>query len=145
MTEPRRPAIRPNAMADRILGLALAFVLAACSGATASPTPQPTPRPTPTPVGSPVSNPQEAAALVLATNPLFSDARQLDPDLIGQSRWWAASPLADGGYTIEVTVGWGDCPSGCINRHVWTFEVTADGTITLAGETGDEVPQPLPE
>jgi len=68
----------------------------------------------------------------------------LTPDVIGASKWWVATPIEDGGYTIELTVGWGDCPAGCINRHVWTFTVAADGTATLVKESGDEVPTTLP-
>ncbi|NJD27591.1 MAG: hypothetical protein FIA92_04770 [Chloroflexi bacterium] len=91
-----------------------------------------------------MTNPQEAAALVIATNPLFAGAMELNPDLVGQSTWWTSSSLPDGGYRIEMTVGWGDCPAGCINRHVWTFDVVPDGTVTLVEETGDEVPPSLP-
>jgi hypothetical protein len=91
-----------------------------------------------------VTNPQEAAALVLATNPLFQGAVQQDPDLIGQSKWWTASPTPDGGFVIELIVGWGDCPAGCIERHVWTFEVSPEGDVELISESGDEVPSDLP-
>jgi hypothetical protein len=137
-----------NGIVRRAIGsLALAAAFAACGGAaapTSSPTPAPTERATPTPVAGPVGTAREAAALVLATNPLFADARELDPNLIGQSAWWASRPLEGGGYEIEVTVGWGDCPAGCINRHVWTFEVKPDGAVALVGETGDAVPGVLP-
>jgi hypothetical protein len=37
-------------------------------------------------------------------------------------------------------VGWGDCPSGCIDEHTWTFAVTPAGDVGLIGEDGDEVP-----
>jgi hypothetical protein len=131
-------------MRTLIVIAACAAVLAACAGPAATPSPEPTPQPTPTPVGAPVSNAEEAAALVIATDPRFAGTTQLNPDVIGASRWWTSSPLSDGGFRIEVTIGWGDCPAGCINRHVWTYDVTADGAITLGSETGDEVPAVLP-
>jgi hypothetical protein len=124
--------------------LAVAVVVAACGSPSSSPSPEPTQRPTPTPVGAPVSNAEEAAALVIATDPRFTGTTMLNPDAIGASRWWTSSPLPDGGFRIELTIGWGDCPAGCINRHVWTYDVSADGTITPVSESGDEVPAVLP-
>lgn len=130
-------------MALPALALALA-TLAACGGGLASPTPAATTLPTPTPVAAKVASPADAAALVIATNPMFSGATELTPDIIGASRYWEATPLAAGGYTIVMTVGWGDCPAGCIERHVWTYDVAADGGLELVSEVGDEVPQDLP-
>lgn len=122
--------------------LLVAALVAACAGAAT--TPEPTPKPTPTPVGPPVTNPTEAAARVLATDPRFAGAMEYSADVIGASKWWTASPLEGGGYTIEVTIGWGDCPAGCIERHVWTYEVGPDGTVKLVSESGPEVPPVLP-
>ena len=127
-----------------------ARVLAACSGGAASlaPTPGPTPttspRPTPTPVAARVSSPGDAASIVIASDPRFAGAIELTSDIIGASKWWKAEPLAGGGYRVELTIGWGDCPAGCINRHVWTFDVDATGSLTLVSETGDPVPSTLP-
>ena len=45
---------------------------------------------------------------------------------------------------MKLTIGWGDCPAGCIERHVWTFDVDANGGLTLVSESGDEVPTDLP-
>jgi hypothetical protein len=127
-------------------GLLLVLAIVACAGAGAGPSPTPVPslRPTPTPVGATVATPQDAATLVIASDPRFAGTTELNPDIIGASRWWTASPLAGGGYTIELTIGWGDCMAGCIERHVWTYEVRPDGTVTKVGETGDEVPADLP-
>lgn len=36
--------------------------------------------------------------------------------------------------------GWGDCPSGCINRHYWLFQVKFDGTVEFIGSYGDPLP-----
>lgn len=128
------------------IGLSVALLLAACAtgAATPSPNPSPSPRPTPTPITAPVSTPEGAAALVIATNPQFAGAMPLTPDVIGASKWWTATPLAGGGYEIVLTIGWGDCPAGCINKHIWTFNVAPEGTVNLVSETGDPVPADLP-
>lgn len=127
-------------------GLLCVAFLAACGPAAApSPSPQPSVRPTPTPIAAPVTTPAEAAALVIATNPLFAGAMPLTPDVIGASKWWVATPIAAGGFTIALTIGWGDCQAGCIDRHVWTFEVQADGRLALVSETGEPLPANLPD
>lgn len=132
----------------RALSLAaslLVATLAACSAAGApTPTPVPTVRPTPTPIVARVSSPADAAALVIATNRIFSGTIELRPDVIGASRWWTATALPSGGYRVELTIGWGDCMAGCIERHVWTFDVDANGAVKLVSETGDSVPSDLP-
>ena len=135
----RRAAVAPAAAF-------LVITLAACGPATGSPsiTPPGTTRPTPTPVAADVASPADAAALVIATNELFAGAQRLDPNVIGASRWWEASPLPGGGYAVEITIGWGDCPAGCIDRHVWSYEVAPDGRVELVGETGPELPARIP-
>ncbi len=122
----------------------LALTAAACgtaggagSPSPAAPSPAPTVRPTPTPIAATVASPEDAAALVIATDPRFAGAIQLTPDLIGASKWWIAKPLAEGGYQIELTVGSGDCQAGCIEKHTWTFEVDPEGRIQLVTETDD--------
>lgn len=69
------------------------------------------------------------------TDPLFDTFGPLNPDVIGLDRWWETQPL-DGtvpptGWTVRFTAGWGDCQAGCIDRHSWTWNVTADGTVTF--------------
>ena len=129
-----------------LAGTLALLVLAACgpAGAAPSPTPVATIRPTPTPIAAKVASPEDAATLVIATNPIFAGAAKQDPELIGASKWWTATPTADGGYQVEITVGWGDCMAGCIERHVWTYNVAADGTLELIAEQGDDVPSDLP-
>jgi hypothetical protein len=135
---------RPR-LAILALTLTAATALAACGpGVSPAPTPSPTPQPTPTPVAASVESPEDAASLVIATNPVFAGAIELTPDIIGASTYWESEALDDGGYRIVMTVGWGDCPAGCINRHVWTYEVAADGQLELVGETGDDLPADLP-
>lgn len=124
----------------------LSSVIFAACGAAATPTPSPAPsiRPTPTPVAAPVKTPADAATRVIASDPLFDGAMEQSSELIGASKWWTATEAAAGGYTVVLTVGWGDCPAGCIDRHVWTFDVKADGSVALVSETGEPVPSVLP-
>ena len=131
-------------LASTLVAAILVTVIAGCSAAGSSPSPVPTTRPSPTPIVVPVSSAADAAALVIATDPRFAGAIQLTPDLIGGSKYWKAEQLPGGGYRIELTLGWGDCPAGCIERHVWTFEVDANGGVKLISETGDPVPSDLP-
>jgi hypothetical protein len=93
--------------------------------------------PGPTQIPTDVSSPEAAAALVIASDPRFEGAIEMTPDVIGASKWWAARVLQDGAYRITLTVGWGDCQSGCINQHTWAFRVTATGDVTLLEESGD--------
>jgi hypothetical protein len=129
--------------------LAVLLVVSACgtdvgsSPGSSSPVPTPSASlsaPTPTPISAEVTSPADAAALVIATDPRFEGAIALTPDVIGASRWWEGAALADGAYRITLTIGWGDCPAGCINQHTWAFRVTADGQVTLLEESGDPVP-----
>ena len=113
--------------------MALLVVLAACSAAGGPPSPSPSPS------GPVVTSPEEATARVQAAYPEFAGLRPLDPDLIGACCWSEAKAVA-GGYQVVFTVGWGDCPAGCIDRHRWTFAVAPDGQVGLIGEEGPEVP-----
>ena len=80
------------------------------------------------------------AAVVIA-QPQFGGIQRHDPSLIGQSRWWDARPASGvGAFVVTVSVGWGDCPAGCIDTHAWTFAVTPDGAVRLLSETGAAVP-----
>ena len=67
-------------------------------------------------------------AAVVAAEPRFAGIGPRDPDLIGQSAWYEAKPASGvGAFVVIVTVGWGDCQSGCIERHTWTYAVAPDG------------------
>ena len=100
----------------------------------------------PTQPSGTISTAAQAAAQVIASDPLFRGVRPLLPDSVGLSRWYEAA--SDGsGYQVAITIGWGDCPAGCISRHVWTFGVMAAGSIGTPVESGDPLPPdatPLP-
>jgi hypothetical protein len=37
-------------------------------------------------------------------------------------------------------MGWGDCPAGCGNEHLWELQVTDDGIASFE-EWGDDIPK----
>lgn len=79
----------------------------------------------------------EAVRRVLAQNPRFAEIGPRNPDLIGQAAWYEVAEGADG-WMVQVRIGWGDCPAGCINEHVWTYRVSSAGSVELVAEEGDE-------
>jgi hypothetical protein len=89
---------------------------------------------------SPPGDATAAAKLVLATNPRFAGIEQRDPALIGQASWYEVT-ARDGGWAVTVRIGWGDCPSGCIHQHRWTFTVSSAGAVTPTGQSGDALLQ----
>lgn len=141
-----------------LLGSLLAALLVGCAG-SAQPTQAPsTPSPTlipstPVPSASPppaathgpvsVGTSAQAAALVFASDPRWSQMVPTRPDLIGASSWFESFEDVSGeGYTVNITVGRGDCEAGCIERHTWSYHVSADGTVELVDETGDPIEVP---
>lgn len=118
----------------RALLLPLALLLvSACSSAAA---PSATPSPAPSAAVLPVTTPDDAAALVIASDPRFKDVTKKDPTMVGACCFYQATALPGGGFAVAIEIGWGDCPAGCINRHKWSYEVTPDGQVTLKGESG---------
>ena len=123
--------------------LAATLILAGCSGGAAT-----------LPVSSPaassaapsngpakVTTKEEAVDAVIAREPRFLKITEKDPDMIGQSSWYEATPASGvGAFIVTMRVGWGDCPSGCIDEHVWTYAVAPDGAVTLQKETGTDPP-----
>jgi hypothetical protein len=93
--------------------------------------------------GGPVTSPDEAAQRVLALDPHFTGLQPKNPDLIGACCFYEATTTADG-YQVNIELGWGDCPAGCINRHRWSYSVAPDGSTTLLSDTGDPVPSNFP-
>jgi hypothetical protein len=83
-----------------------------------------------------VTTPDDAAALVIASDPRFKDVVKQEAGVIGGCCFYQATALAGGGFGVTIEIGWGDCPAGCISRHKWSFNVTPDGAVTLQGESG---------
>jgi hypothetical protein len=106
-----------------VLVLALALAAAACM-----------PAPSVTPITS-----AEAVDLVLQQNPLFAATAHRDPEVIGQADWYEVHETAEG-WQVEIRMGWGDCPAGCINEHRWTYAVSSTGDVDLVEESGDPLP-----
>ena len=44
------------------------------------------------------------------------------------------------GLRYHFSIGWGDCPSGCIYRHTWHIAVATDGRVTYLGSSGPPLP-----
>lgn len=70
---------------------------------------------------------------------LIDPARKLSPDIqypevngYGGDGDEITLSEAGGVRTYTFSHGWGDCPSGCIQRHSWTVTVGQDGTIHVA-------------
>jgi hypothetical protein len=84
-------------------------------------------------------------AAIAAQTPWFDGVKPIDPNSIGASAWWEAVPVGTAtppaAWRVMITVGWGDCQAGCINRHVWTWQVSAAGALTFEAETGPAVPE----
>lgn len=127
-----------------LVPLLLAATVVACSSSgPASPSSGPSAAPAsarPAPV-VPVTTEADAWRAVVAAKPQFAGFLAHDPSLIGQSGWWDARPASGvGAFVVTVSAGWGDCQSGCIDTHTWTYAVTPDGAVRLLSETGPVVP-----
>jgi hypothetical protein len=82
---------------------------------------------------------EAAIALAAAQDPLFAGIAPRDPGLIGQAAWTEVTETEDG-WQVVIRIGWGDCPSGCIDEHVWTYLVTPAGEVIPIDETGSPLP-----
>jgi len=146
------PVMNPSRSRPILVVLAALVVTAACGSSVASPggsagTPDPTgasgilPQPSATPAASTVTitTPEAALARVLALEPRLAGVQAFEPDLIGQSAWHKITPR-DGGFQVEMFLGWGDCIAGCIERHEWTYLVAQIGTVTVVKDEGVPVP-----
>src|SRR5688500_13912350 len=80
-----------------------------------------------------------AVQLVLRQDARFAGIGPVAPDLIGQSAWYEVAATEDG-WQVQVRIGWGDCPAGCINQHRWVYAVTRAGDVSLVSEEGDPPP-----
>ncbi|CAL8111195.1 unnamed protein product [Orchesella dallaii] len=64
-----------------------------------------------------------------------------DPDgIIGGSSSVTLKTDSSGINTYAFMKGWGDCPSGCINKHFWTFTIGPDAnSVKLVEEKGSDL------
>ncbi len=85
------------------------------------------------------TTPEQAARLALAQEPRFAGIALRDDQLIGQAAWYQVQTSADG-WQVTIRIGWGDCPSGCINEHRWIYDVGRDGRVGLTSEHGSALP-----
>ncbi|MEO6349668.1 MAG: hypothetical protein ABIP53_03365 [Candidatus Limnocylindrales bacterium] len=142
---------KPNSL---LLAMAATALIVACGGAATptgrpgspAPTPAPTQMPSPTATtGVPMSvtSPAQAAALVFASDARWAAMAPFRADIIGASIWFETFSEV-GGYGVRITAGEGDCESGCIERHTWTYHVDNDGTVGLVGEEGDDIDVQVP-
>jgi carboxypeptidase family protein len=123
-----------------VLLLIAAALLVGCAGAASTQAPPPS---SPTLAPRTITSVEDAAARVQEVHPELAGIGPKDPDVIGGCCFWEGSPAGDG-YTVRFEVGWGDCPSGCIDRHSWTFAVSSDGAVELIDEQGPPVPDGVP-
>lgn len=127
MTTPGRQ--RPMRRRRLWLGVGLAAIvlaLGACNPIAVLTSPQPSSVET--------DSAEAAMAAVRARSPLFDGIGRKDPNVIGQGSWWDATAGTDS-WIVTVVVGWGDCPSGCIDRHTWTYDVMG-GAAVFGSEEG---------
>jgi hypothetical protein len=124
----------------RLFPLAVVLVvLAACSGSTAGAPGASAAAASAPAAGRCVTTPEAAVERIVALEPRLAGIAAQDPDTVGASSWYVATPTDDG-YDVEVYVGWGDCMAGCIEDHTWMFSVTRDGAVELLSEQGQAVP-----
>jgi hypothetical protein len=123
------------------VGLLLAIVISATAcGGSSAPSGSPEASPVPS-VGGPVRSEEDAVARVVELEPRFVGITKRDPDMIGQASWYEVAPASGvGAFAVRIRVGWGDCPSGCIDEHQWIYAVAPDGSVSLLSESGTDVP-----
>ncbi len=126
------PTAVPTTMTIRA-ALLLVLVLLGAGCAAASTDPSPTPPPLPVPV----TTPEQAVARVILAEPRLTGIAPRNPDAIGQASWYEVAPASGvGAFVVTVRIGWGDCPAGCIDQHVWHYAVAPDGAVTIVSEEG---------
>ncbi|HSJ24706.1 MAG TPA: hypothetical protein VK929_08575 [Longimicrobiales bacterium] len=87
------------------------------------------------------ARPLNAAALAQRFEALAGVVWAEENGAMGDGNDIRASRHGDG-WRLDYSVGFGDCPAGCIDRHTWSFAVAADGGVTFLGASGPPVPPP---
>jgi hypothetical protein len=92
-----------------------------------------------TPAGSGSDGPasaDDAVRLALGLNDRFAGIERRDPNVIGQAAWYEVAE-SNAGWQVQIYMGWGDCPAGCISHHTWVYEVGRAGAVELLSQEGD--------
>jgi hypothetical protein len=82
----------------------------------------------------------EAVRLVEASDPRFAGIPLRGTTGPRLTTFATAAPATAGAFTVQIHVGSGDCPAGCIDSDTWTFRVTSDRQVALV--SGPESPLP---
>lgn len=145
-----RPTALTASSAVGVLLVLVGLLATACSSnatplpsASAPPSVAPSIGPSVAPSPTAITTVEEAAAAVLATDPRFQGLKPQDPNLIGACCFYMATETPTG-YAVTIEIGWGDCPSGCIDRHHWFYSVTPGGAVHLDREDGPDLPPGVP-
>lgn len=67
--------------------------------------------------------------------------RHADPNHVGGDGHDIEAELAADGWRLDYSVGWGDCPAGCIHRHHWVFRISVEGAVQLLESRGPSPPE----
>ncbi|WP_421920532.1 hypothetical protein [Marinifilum sp.] len=89
-------------------------------------------------VYSPVGINQEVLSLKLKQFPFIYEAQSAN--CIGDGSHIELAYLSPEFIHLIYSYGWGDCLSGCINRHYWEFGIYGSGEIELLSESGKQLP-----
>lgn len=87
----------------------------------------------------------EAPLYIPALAELFAridGVRYAEPNGFGGDSDDIRATVLTHGWQLDFSVGYGDCPAGCIHRHTWSFEVESSGRVTFLGASGDPAPEP---
>lgn len=82
--------------------------------------------------------PLNIAALAAEFAPL-AGVRYAEPNGYGGDGNDIGAERIAGAWRLAYSLGFGDCPAGCISRHFWTFEVSDAGNVTYLGSSGDPI------
>jgi hypothetical protein len=95
----------------------------------------------------PIATPEDAHAAVLAAGGPFDEFTYNDGALIGATKYYEVKgePGSDAIWIAVYTYGWNDCESGCINSHIFVYQVDPlTGAATFDSHQGDALPADAP-
>ena len=72
----------------------------------------------------------------------ISGVRFAEPNGVVGDRNDIAGSVENSRVLLDYSVGYGDCPSGCIGRRFYHFAVHDDGTVDYLGASGSPPPRP---